>query len=181
MSRSFVGLASVLGLFLVLAGFLCWAVLAGGYPAGVVIPAVVVAGVLVAGMRAVRAEARQPRGPNEAPTSGTSPSAWGLAMFVLGTLTGWLCGELIGFVLLPVLAALVVPRARKRGLLSVTLPPFGLGLVILPLFFLVIDLSEGGGWPIVLWFIPELVIGLLLILPWFRHSRGPSISSQGAR
>ena len=108
MSRSFVGLASVLGLFLVLAGFLCWAVLAGGYPAGVVIPAVVVAGVLVAGIGQYGPKQATPRSQRGA-YLGNEPVCMGPGHVRIGTLTGWLCGELIGFVLLPVLAALVVP------------------------------------------------------------------------
>ncbi|MGA8523939.1 MAG: hypothetical protein WB807_12875 [Candidatus Dormiibacterota bacterium] len=95
-------------------------------------------------------------------------------MFVLGALMGWLCGELIGFVLLPVLWVVIVPRARRQGLLPVTLPPFGLGLVLLPLFFLVVDESGGFSWSFVLWFTPEVVIGALLMLPFFRGTRHSS-------
>ena len=95
-------------------------------------------------------------------------------MFVLGALMGWLCGELIGFVLLPVLWVVIVPRARRQGLLPVTLPPFGLGLVLLPLFFLVVDEFGGFSWSFVLWFTPEVVIGALLMLPFFRGTRHSS-------
>ena len=145
MSRSAFLLMSVLCLFLALAGFLVWAVLAGGYRTGVVIPAAVVLGVTVVGLRL--SWARVTRRPGVA-SPDAKRSTWALAMFVLGALMGWLCGELIGFVLLPVLWVVIVPRARRQGLLPVTLPPFGLGLVLLPLFFLVVD--EFGGFQLVL-------------------------------
>lgn len=170
MSRSSLVLVSMLGLFLLLAGFLTWAVLAGGYRDGVVIPAVIVLGVFVVGARLIWAKAARRPGPDGAAKPNAGRSAWGLAMFVLGVLMGWLCGELVGFVLLPVLWVLIIPRTRRQRLLPVTLPPFGLGLVILPLFFLAVSLSGGFSWPVVLWFTPEVVIGALLMLPFLWHT-----------
>ena len=58
MSRSAFLLMSVLCLFLALAGFLVWAVLAGGYRTGVVIPAAVVLGVTVVGLNSLGRESR---------------------------------------------------------------------------------------------------------------------------
>lgn len=175
-SRSSLLVVSVLGLFLALAGFLTWAVLAGGYRDGVVIPAAVVLGVMVAGLRLLWARSTRRRGANGMAMHNASRSTWALAMFVLGVLMGWLCGELVGFFLLPVLWVVIIPRARRQGLLPVTLPPFGLGLVLLPLYFLAVDLSGGFSWSLVLWFTPEVVIGALLMLPFFRHTRHASTS-----
>lgn len=174
MSRSALSPVLVLGLFLALASFLAWAVLAGGYRAGLVIPAVIALGVIVVGLRLAWARVTHR---SQGTTSNAKWSAWGLAMFVLGVLMGWLCGELVGFLLLPVLCVVIIPRARRQGLLPVTLPPFGLGLVLLPLLFLAVDLSGGFSWSLVLWFTPEILIGALLIVPFFRpgqHQYAPS-------
>jgi hypothetical protein len=167
MSRTALLLVSVLGLFLALAGFLGWAVLAGGYRAGVVIPAAVVLGVLVIGLKLSWARVARRAG---VATPNAKRSTWALATFVLGALMGWLCGELIGFLLLPVIWVVVVPRARRQRMLPVTLPPFGLGLVLLPLFFLAVDATGGFRWSLILWFTPEIAIGALLVLPIFRRT-----------
>jgi len=171
MSRSSLLVVSVLGLFTALAGFLTWAVLAGGYRDGVVIPAAVVLGVMAAALRLLWARSTRRRRANGMAMPNATRSTWALATFVLGVLMGWLCAELVGFVLLPVLWVVIIPRARRQGLLPVTLPPFGLGLVLLPLSFLAVDLRAGGfSWSFVLWFTPEVVIGALLMLPFFRHT-----------
>jgi hypothetical protein len=159
------GLLIAAGLSLALAGLLLWAVLAGGYPGGIVLPVVIVLGVLGAGARtAWKVGTRRSGGE-------VARSSWALGNFVLGILMGWLCAELLGYPLLPLLWLLIVPRARRRGLISATLPPFGLGFVTLPLFFLVLDLSGGSSSSIVLWFTPELVIGVLLMATYLRQMR----------
>jgi hypothetical protein len=153
---------------LALAGFMLWAVSAGGYPAGVAIPAVIVLGVVGAVTLAVwRIGIRGSKGDAAAVDAGKR-LAWALGMFVLGVLMGWLCGEFVGYLLLPVLWFVIAPRAKRHRLLAATLPPFGLGFVTLPSFFLALDLSTGYNPTIVLWFGPELLIGLLLMATYLR-------------
>jgi hypothetical protein len=159
------GLLIAAGLSLALAGLLMWAVLAGGYPAGIVLPGGIILGVLGIGARTAWQAAIRRSGGEAA------RSSWALGNFVLGVLMGWLCAELLGYLLLPLLWLLIVPRARRRGLISATLPPFGLGFITLPLFFLVLDLSSGYSSSIVLWFTPELVIGVLLMATYLRQMR----------
>ena len=171
MSRSGLVVLFVFGLLLALAGVLAWAVLAGGYREGVVIPAALVLGVMVGGLKIAWSRGTQRPGASGVSTADANRVAWALLMFVLGVLMGWLCAELIGFLLLPILWVVIVPRARTRGLMPMTLSSFGLGLVLLPLYFLAVDLSGGFSWPLVLWFAPEVVIGGLLVLPFLMRSR----------
>jgi hypothetical protein len=143
---------------LALAGFMLWAVSAGGYPAGVAIPAVIVLGVVGAVTLAVwRIGIRGSKGDAAAVDAGKR-LAWALGMFVLGVLMGWLCGEFVGYLLLPVLWFVIAPRAKRHRLLAATLPSF----------FLALDLSTGYNPTIVLWFGPELLIGLLLMATYLR-------------
>jgi hypothetical protein len=92
---------------------------------------------------------------------------------------GWLCGEVIGFLLLPVIRLMIAPRAQRLGLLPVTLPPFGLGLVLLPLFFLAADETGGFSWSYVFWFTPEVLMSALLILPFLRHRHSSTLTPPG--
>lgn len=170
MSRSGLVVPFVFGLLLALAGFLAWAVLAGGYREGVVIPAALVLGLMVGGLRIAWARGTQRPGASRLSTADANRITWALIMFVLGVLMGWLCAELVGFLLLPILWVVIVPRARTRGLMPITLSSFGLGFVLLPLYFLAVDSSGGFSWPLVLWFTPEVVIGGLLLLPCLRRS-----------
>ena len=165
------GLPIAAGLSLALAGLLLWAVLAGGYPDGIVLPVVIVLGVLGTGARAIWKEGVRRSGGEAVGTGEATRSSWALGNFVLGVLMGWLCAELLGYLLLPVLWLLIVPRAKRHGLISATLPPFGLGFITLPLFFLVLDLSSGYSSSILLWFTPELVIGVLLMATYRGQTR----------